>query len=204
MTTCLTLCKDKIDLRSHCVFLVGVMPQMIGDCMLAMEDAGIANTGQRNKFRVITWQKPGKFSKGRDSQLPYDVEYYVMCVLSVDEKWPSNLFHTWFNQDSSDGRRPGSSVIQVPAMTHKPTHTINGKAEVVNKSMVPYRLGHGMALAFCQPTEWALFPGMGAGGAMAGFVFAGVNVVGFDHRRSQVTYCQSWYTHTHIRAPMIC
>ena len=72
------LLKDLIILEEHCVFLVAVMPETIGACMTAMKAAGIANSGTKNLTRVITWQKPGKYTAGGSSQLCFDTEFYVM------------------------------------------------------------------------------------------------------------------------------
>lgn len=112
MTTMLTLIKDKIMLEDYCVFLIAVVPEMIGACFKAMESAGVANTGDKNRFRVITWHKPGKFQKGRNNALPSDTEFYATCVWTPDGIWPDELFFSWFNQPLQNDR-PGSSVVEV-------------------------------------------------------------------------------------------
>ena len=51
LTTMFSLLKTKIQLEDHCVFLVAVM---LGDCMRAMKNVGVANSGTSNQVRAIT------------------------------------------------------------------------------------------------------------------------------------------------------
>ena len=177
---------------AYCVVLVAVIAEKIGDCMRAMRDSGIANSGDKNQCRVITWQKTGHFSRGVN-QLPFDTETYVMCVYSENKEWPSNLFKSWFGGKFDRGS-PTSSVINVPSNSSKPTHLVDGKMVPVNKTCEPETLGYFFAQAFLRRSDdnAVLLPGVGAGGLARGVIYWGASVVGFDNRQCQVKYCKDW------------
>ena len=74
-----------------------------------------------------------------------------MCVYSKEGEWPRDLFHSWFNQ--YDKGNPTSSIIMVPGVTNKPTHTVDGREGCVNETYEPPALGFQFGRAFLRWNE---------------------------------------------------
>jgi hypothetical protein len=157
--------------------------------MRAMKNVGVANSGTSNQVRVITWKKPNKYAGANPNTLAFDVEFYLLCVYTIDEKWPAQLFK--FNE-TGDGKRNRSSVIEVPQQSKKSkVLRADGSEYTGNPTEEPHLLGYQASQAFCKPGDKALFPGVGAGGAAFGAYLAGMNIFGFDRLQDQVDFCNA-------------
>ena len=115
------------DLQS--IVMVHVVPSMIGKCMKAMVDSGLANMDNQQATRLIIWHKPTSASARSSSQLPYDCEYVVMGIHSIDKKLPADLYQCWFDRHKPG--YPGSTVVEVPRIG---SHTLDEHGGKVNKT----------------------------------------------------------------------
>ena len=144
-----------------------------------------------------------------------------MGIHSIDQKLPAELYQCWFdrhqpgypgstivevpriaaNTRDDNGEKVNKTesnpfgaymvnlTVHIFISEFDKTHLV-----VCQNVMYAYSICSNpqFAKAFLQPGMSCLFPGVGAGGDLRGAAFAGMNVVGFDNRASQVKAVKEW------------
>ena len=133
MYACFNICRMLVDWgkTDKCVTCAFVMPEKIGECIQAMQDAGLAPQGTQ----VITWVKPTKFSMPK-SHFSRDVEYMVLGFWTED-KLPYPKPKSWLGMGVDLSKEGAPSWFAADNLRQK--FKMPGKSDPVNMTeMNPY------------------------------------------------------------------